>query len=84
LLLALIESGLRRDEAYRLVQTDAMRAWDEERDFRALVESDPAITERLDAAAFANVFDLGATVAQLDRIFDRLSAIAPKKEPVHA
>ena len=41
LLLALVESGLARDEAYRLVQRNAMQAWDEERDFRALVRSRP-------------------------------------------
>ena len=39
LLLALVESGLERDEAYRLVQRNAMRAWDEERDFRELVRA---------------------------------------------
>ena len=48
LLLALVESGLPRDEAYRLVQRNAMQAWDEERDFRALVEADAEITARLD------------------------------------
>ena len=39
-LLALVESGLARDEAYRLVQRNAMRAWDEELDFRELVRAD--------------------------------------------
>ena len=43
LLLALVESGLERDEAYRLVQRNAMRAWDEELDFRELVRADPEI-----------------------------------------
>src|SRR5213079_3743341 len=41
LLLALVESGLERDEAYRLVQRHAMRAWEEEQDFRELVRRDP-------------------------------------------
>src|SRR5438128_316872 len=40
LLLALVESGLQRDESYRLVQRNAMRAWDESRDFRELVRAD--------------------------------------------
>ena len=40
LLLALVESGLERDEAYKLVQRNAMRAWDEERDFPELVRGD--------------------------------------------
>src|SRR5436190_5996969 len=43
LLLALVESGLPRDDAYRLVQAAAMRAGEEERDFRGLVEVEPAI-----------------------------------------
>ena len=42
-LLALVEAGLARDEAYRLVQRNALRAWDEERDFRELVAADPEI-----------------------------------------
>ena len=49
LLLALVESGLERDEAYRAVQRHAMRAWDEGLDFRGLVRSDPQIASRVDA-----------------------------------
>jgi adenylosuccinate lyase len=51
LLLALVEAGLERDEAYRLVQRNAMRAWDEERDFGELVRADAEISSRLDADA---------------------------------
>jgi adenylosuccinate lyase len=83
LLLALVESGLRRDEAYRLVQRNAMQAWDEERDFRGLVENDADITARLDAAALDGVFDLDATVAHLDTVFDRLHELAADHLPVH-
>ena len=50
-----VRAGLERGDAYRLVQRNAMRAWDEERDFRALVDADPEITSRLDRAALANV-----------------------------
>jgi adenylosuccinate lyase len=84
LLLALIESGLERADAYRLVQRNAMRAWDEEREFAELVRADPQIAEQLDDAALAGVFDLGATIAHLDLVFDRLRTLAPKEEPVHA
>ncbi len=53
-LLALVQTGLDRDEAYRIVQTNAMRAWDEDRDFRTLLMSDPAVAslgvDVLDAA----------------------------------
>jgi adenylosuccinate lyase len=83
LLLALIESGLERADAYRLVQANAMRAWDEERDFAELVRADPAIVEHLDEAALTAVFDLHATIAHLDHAFDRLRRLAPKEEAVH-
>ena len=83
LLLALVESGLERADAYRLVQRNAMRAWDEERDFGELVRADAEIGARLDAAALDDVFDLQATIANLDATFDRLRRIAPKGEPAH-
>ena len=80
LLLALVQAGLQRDDAYRLVQSHAMTAWEEERDFRALVASDPSIAERVDLDA---VFDLDATVRHVDTVFDRLHALVRKEEPVH-
>ena len=48
-LLALVGSGMSRDDAYRLVQRNAMRAWDEQRSFRELLAADADVTERLDA-----------------------------------
>jgi len=83
LLLALIEGGLVRAEAYRLVQRNAMRAWDEERDFAELVRADPEITARLDEGALAGVFDVNATIAHLDSTFDRVRRLVPKEEPIH-
>jgi adenylosuccinate lyase len=83
LLLALVGSGLDRGEAYGLVQRNAMRAWDEERDFRALLEADPEIVARLDAAALNAVFDLDATVQHLDVVFDRLHTLTANREPAH-
>jgi adenylosuccinate lyase len=82
LLLALVESGLPRGEAYRLVQRSAMTAWDEERDFRGLVAADPEISGRLDEQALESVFDLAATVQHVDAVFDRL-AVLTRKEPVN-
>jgi adenylosuccinate lyase len=80
-LLALVESGLGRDDAYRLVQRNAMRAWDEELDFRELVRHDEEIAARIDPDA---VFDLDAYTRHVDTIFARLHSIAVKEEPVHA
>jgi adenylosuccinate lyase len=81
LLLALVESGLDRDEAYRLVQRHALRAWDEEQDFRELVRSDRQIAGRVD---LDNVFDLTAYTRHVDTVFERLRALARKEETVHA
>src|SRR4051812_25461188 len=83
LLLALVEQGLARADAYRLVQRHAMRAWDEERDFTELVRADEEIRSALDERALASVFDLDSTIANLDSTFDRLRRLAPKEEPVH-
>jgi len=81
LLLALVDSGLSRDDAYRAVQGHAMRAWDEETDFVELVRGDPEIAGRVDLDA---VFDLEATVRHADTVFDRLHALVEKEEPIHA
>jgi adenylosuccinate lyase len=83
-LLALVGGGLGRDEAYRLVQRSAMRAWDEETDFRALVELDPELTAVLDERALAEAFDLTAYTRHADAVFERLRALAQKEEPIHA
>jgi adenylosuccinate lyase len=80
-LLALVESGLARDEAYRLVQRNAMRAWDEELDFRELVRADDEIASRVD---LGDVFDLDAYTRHVGTIFARLHTLAAKEEPVHA
>ncbi len=67
-------------DAYRLVQRNAMRAWDEERDFRELVRADAEIAAHLDAGALDEVFDLDATIAHLDSVFDRVRRLVPKEE----
>jgi adenylosuccinate lyase len=79
-LLALVESGLSRDESYRLVQRNAMRAWDEELDFRELVRRDDEIASRVD---LDSLFDLGAYTRHIDTVFARLTTLAAKEEPVH-
>jgi len=81
LLLALVESGLERDEAYRLVQRHALRAWDEEQDFRELVRADRELAGRVD---LDTVFDLAAYTRHVDTVFERLRALVRKEETVHA
>jgi adenylosuccinate lyase len=79
---ALVGAGRSRDEAYRIVQRSALRAWDEGLDFRELVEADPEI--ELDPDALADCFDLTEAVRHADVIFERLSALQQREEPVHA
>jgi adenylosuccinate lyase len=84
LLLALVEAGLERSQAYELVQRNAMRAWEEEQDFETLIRSDSEITSTLDAATLEAVFDLAAYTRHVDVVFDRLSDLTRRREPVHA
>jgi adenylosuccinate lyase len=77
LLLALVEAGLARDDAYRLVQRHAMRAWDEGLDFRHLVHADAEISGYVDLDA---VFDLAAYTRHADVVFARLRALPTEKE----
>jgi adenylosuccinate lyase len=71
-LLALIEAGRTRDDAYRMVQRSAMRAWQEERSFRDLLAADPEVTATLDAARLDACFDLKRALANINRVFDAL------------
>ena len=80
-LLALVESGLDRDTAYRAVQRHAMRAWDEGLDFRELVRADADIAGRVDLDA---AFDLSQFTAHTDTIFARLEDLASQTEAAHA
>ena len=83
LLLALVEAGVARDEAYRLVQRNAMQAWDAQADFRSLVDADPDITNRLSPISLDSVFDLAASVQHVDTVLDRLHALDRKEDPVN-
>jgi adenylosuccinate lyase len=79
-LLALVESGLRRDDAYHLVQEHALRAWDEGLDFRTLVEGDRRIADRI---GLADTFDLAAYTRHVDAVFDRLHSLTSDREAAH-
>jgi adenylosuccinate lyase len=70
-LLALVEAGLGRQEAYVLVQRNAMKAWRHEGDFRALLAGDPEVGPRLTAEALGRCFDLEHTLRHVDAVIDR-------------
>jgi adenylosuccinate lyase len=70
-LLAMVEAGASREAAYAITQRNALRAWDEERDFRGLLASDPEASALLDAAALDRVFDMDNFLRHVDAVFDR-------------
>ncbi len=70
-LLSLVQGGKTRDEAYRIVQRNAMQAWDEGTAFRTLLEADADV----DNAVLDDAFDLRRSLSNLGRVFDQLDAI---------
>ena len=72
-LLALVASGLPRDTAYRVVQRNAMAAWEQGKSFRTLLEGDPDVT--LGAEALDDAFDLARAVRHAGRVFDHLEDV---------
>jgi adenylosuccinate lyase len=71
-LLALIQAGESRQDAYVMVQQGAMRAWEESLDFEALVRADEAICARLDAATLDRCFSLEHALRHIPTIFARV------------
>ncbi len=75
-MLALIESGLSRDAAYRIVQRHSMVAWEDETPFRALLEGDAEVTQRLDGAKLDAIFDYRAYLEHVDQSFRRIGLLS--------
>jgi adenylosuccinate lyase len=78
-LLALVASGLARDAAYRIVQRDAMAAWEEGRAFRSVLEADPEVT--IDKAALDEAFDLHRSLRHIDRVMAALDTVPTERSP---
>jgi adenylosuccinate lyase len=74
-LLALVDTGMARDEAYAVVQRAAAAAWDEGADFRAMLRDDPDVSARLDAARLDALFDPRRSLAHLRGVFERLEKL---------
>jgi len=87
LLLDLVEAGVAREDAYRLVQGHAMRAWKEDLDFHELVLEDPSISGRVPRAKIEHAFDLKRQLKNIDKIFARVfpekvrKTIPPRRSP---
>jgi adenylosuccinate lyase len=71
-MLALIEKGLKRKDAYEIVQKNAMKAWQGSRGFQTLLKSDAAVTRALSRAELEGLFDYHYYTQHVDDIFQRL------------
>ncbi len=71
-LLALTQAGVSREDAYRLVQRNAMPVWRGEGDFLTLLQADQEVTAALKPEAIAECFDLGYHLKHVDTIFRRV------------
>ena len=71
-LIALTKKGVAREDAYRMVQRNAMQAWREEKDFAALLKADPDVRAKLSDKEIAGSFDLKHHLKHVDTIFRRV------------
>jgi adenylosuccinate lyase len=71
-LLALTQAGVSREDSYKLVQRNAMRVWDEGKDFKTELLADADVLEALSAEAIEEKFDLGYHTKHVDTIFTRV------------
>jgi adenylosuccinate lyase len=71
-LLALIDKGMTREEAYDTVQPRAMEAWEKQVPFKSLVEADETISSKLSSEEIEDCFDYNYHIKHVDTIFDRL------------
>jgi adenylosuccinate lyase len=71
-MLALVDKGLDKDEAYRTVQAVAMKAWESGGDFRHMIAQEPAVKRHLSADDLAACFDYEAHLRRVEQVYQRL------------
>jgi adenylosuccinate lyase len=74
-MLALVDAGLMRDDAYRIVQAAAAAAWDQGASFRDAIAADPLVVEALGSAALDELFDPSKMLRNLGGVFERLEKL---------
>ena len=74
-LLELARRGVSREDAYEWVQRNAMRSFEEQRDFRELLLADPDVTRVLPRSVIDETFDLTVQLRNVDAIFDRVFGV---------
>ena len=71
-LLTLTEAGMLREQAYKLVQSQAMHAWETGGDFRAAIENDPAVKGRVSESQITGAFSVDRQLRNISFIFERV------------
>ncbi len=72
LLLDLAAAGMLREQAYRIVQSEAMKAWNEEDDFRAAIEAHPEVRAHLSREQIAHTFSVERQLRNVEAVFARV------------
>ena len=75
-LLALVKKGVVREDAYAMVQRNAMQVWEKKKDFKALLKGDDQISALLNDDEIDALFDLNKVMININKIYKRLELIA--------
>jgi adenylosuccinate lyase len=79
-LLALVDRGLSREDAYGIVQRASAAAWDEGADFRSELDRDPDVQRLLSPEVMNEVFEPGRSLRNLGGVFERLEKVPVEGE----
>jgi adenylosuccinate lyase len=71
-MLALIDKGLSREQAYKMVQRNAMRSWKEKHSLLELLKNDPEVTGSISESELESIFDYGYFLRYVDELFERV------------
>ncbi len=74
-LLALVKKGVTREDAYAMVQRNAMQVWEAKKDFKALLKKDKEIMALLNVNDIDTLFDLNKVMININKIYKRLGLI---------
>ena len=74
-LLALVKKGATREDAYAMVQKNAMQVWENKKDFKTLLKADDAITNLLNGDEIDKLFNLNKVMKNINKIYKRLGLI---------
>ena len=80
-MLALVDKGMGREDAYEAVQRNAMKAWSDGKDFLALLKADASVMAKIEPKEIEALFDLGYHTRHVDTIFRRVFGINRTRKP---